>query len=218
MADIESLKQLALMGGVNSPIKISSHEFSIKLSSSPQTASRRLQELDESGLISRTIHGNGQWMTITDLGIELLREEYYTYQRIFGKNGGTIDLIGSVATGLGEGQYYIVQDGYMEQFDEKLGFRPFPGTLNLNLTKESVSLRKKLDNQKGIPISGFEADNRTFGGGRCFLSEIKGVKSAVIIPDRTHYPSDIVEILAPINLRESLSLEDGEEIRMKVFI
>ena len=218
MADIESLKQLALMGGISSPIKISSHEFSIKLSSSPQTASRRLQELDESGLISRTIQGSGQWMTITDLGVELLRGEYYTYQRIFGKNGGTIDLIGSVATGLGEGQYYIVQEGYMEQFDEKLGFRPFPGTLNLNLTKESVSLRKKLDNSKGIPISGFEADNRTFGGGRCFLSEIKGVKSAVIIPDRTHYPSDIVEILAPINLRESLSLEDGAEIRMKVFI
>ncbi|MCW7077207.1 MAG: winged helix-turn-helix domain-containing protein/riboflavin kinase [Candidatus Syntropharchaeales archaeon] len=218
MVDIESLKQLALMGGINSPIKISSHEFATKLELSPQTASRRLQELDEEGLISRTIHGNGQWMTITDLGAEVLRGEYYTYQRIFERKEDMIELIGSVTTGLGEGQYYIVQDGYMEQFGEKLGFMPFPGTLNLNLTKESILLRKKLDNRKGIPISGFKADGRTFGGGRCFSGEIADIRSALIIPDRTHYPGDIIEILAPVNLRESLSLADGDKIRMKVFI
>jgi len=218
MSDTEPLKQLALMGGINAPIKISSHEFSERLGSSPQTASRRLQELDDAGYISRTIKGNGQWMTITDLGVELLRDEYYTYQRIFEGDEGAIDLIGTVKTGLGEGQYYIAQDGYMKQFSEKLGFQPFPGTLNLNLTKESVTLRKKLDNRKGIPISGFKTENRTFGGGRCFLGEIKGIKSAAIIPDRTHYPGDIIEILAPINLRKSLSVEDGKEIRMKVFI
>ncbi|OFV67445.1 riboflavin kinase [Methanosarcinales archaeon] len=218
MTDTESLKQLALMGGINAPIKVSSHEFSEKLRSSPQTASRRLQELDEAGYISRTIQGNGQWMTITDLGVELLRNEYYAYQKIFEGNEDAIELIGTVMTGLGEGQYYIAQDGYMKQFSEKLGFQPFPGTLNLNLTKESTTLRKKLDNRKGIPISGFKAENRTFGGGRCFLGEIKGIKSAVIIPDRTHYPEDIVEILAPVNLRKSLSVKDGDEIRMKVFI
>ncbi|HEC56608.1 MAG TPA: DUF120 domain-containing protein [Candidatus Syntrophoarchaeum butanivorans] len=218
MVDKESLKQLALMGAINSPVKVSSYELSVKLGSSPQTASRRIQELEEEGLISRTIQGNAQWITITDPGVDLLRKEYYAYQRIFEREEDAIELIGTVMTGLGEGKYYITQDGYMKQFTEKLGFKPFPGTLNLNLTKESVTLRKKLDNHKGILISGFKANNRTFGGGRSFLSEIEDIKSAVIIPDRTHYPPDVIEILAPVNLREALRVDDGDEVRIKVFI
>ena len=91
MVDKESLKQLALMGAINSPIKVSSYELSVKLGSSPQTASRRIQELEEEGLISRTIQGNAQWITITDPGVDLLRKEYYAYQRIFEREEDAIE-------------------------------------------------------------------------------------------------------------------------------
>ena len=40
---------------------------------------------------------------------------------------------GRVVGGLGQGQYYISRKGYRHQFIQKLGFVPFPGTLNIKL-------------------------------------------------------------------------------------
>ena len=44
-----------------------------------------------------------------------------------------LDVTGVLFSGLGEGAYYIMIKGYRKQFQSKLGFDPFPGTLNLRL-------------------------------------------------------------------------------------
>ncbi|MHC1566775.1 MAG: winged helix-turn-helix domain-containing protein/riboflavin kinase [Candidatus Syntropharchaeia archaeon] len=222
MGKIASLKKLALMGAIREPIKLSSIEFSSIIDSSPQTASRRLLTLEQEGLISRTIVPDGQWITITKKGVEVLKEEYYEYQKIFSSDEDYLVLLGSVMTGLGEGQYYISQEGYRRQFVEKLGFFPFPGTLNLKLSEQSVSLRKKMEEREGIPISSFRSENRTFGGGKCFkgviLNNSSDIECAVIVPERTHYPPSVLELLSPFFLREKLGLKDGDEVRVKVMI
>ncbi len=218
MTDIESLKKLALLDAMHKPIKLSSHEFSISISSSPQTASRKLQTLEQEGHINRTMVSDGQWITISKKGIEVLRKEYYEYQEIFTAERDYVDLVGALFTGLGEGQYYLVQGGYLEQFEEKLGFHPFPGTLNLNLNEQSTILRRKLSEHTGIEITGFKSEDRTFGGGKCFHSKIRDESCAVIIPDRTHYPPDVLEILAPNKLREKLDAKDGDEIIITVML
>lgn len=218
MIDIDSLKKLALMGAMHKPIKLSSHDFSKCIESSPQTASRRLQNLEHMGLIRRTIVSDGQWTTISKKGIGFLKKEYKDYQTIFTQKRDSIDLVGTLFTGLGEGQYYIAQDGYLDQFKEKLGFVPFPGTLNLRLNDQSSILRRKFEDHKGIEINGFKSEDRTFGGGKCFHSKIKDIDCAVIIPDRTHYPGDILEILSPKNLRNGLNLKDGDEIIITVIL
>ncbi|MFQ6056173.1 MAG: winged helix-turn-helix domain-containing protein/riboflavin kinase [Methanosarcinales archaeon] len=219
--EIKPLKKLALFGAIKKPIKISSTYFSEVMESSPQTAARRLQELEKNNLISRTIVPDGQWITITDKGIKLLRKEYYEYQQIFNRDINGIELIGNVQTGLGEGKYYIALNGYKKQFENKLGFTPFLGTLNLKLNPQSIILRKRLDRYSGINIEGFKSQQRTFGGGKCIIAKIKNnkvqeIEGAIVIPDRSHYPEDILEVIAPVNLRQYLRLQDGSEVRVEV--
>ncbi len=221
---IFSLRKLALLGAIEQPIKLSSGHFAETIKSSIQTAARRLQELEREGFVHRKIIADGQWIILTKKGIEQLKRECYEYQKIFFSIPNIeVEIAGRLITGLGEGKYYTTLEGYRKQFEAKLGFTPFPGTLNLNLESQSIATRKKLDGRKGVEIEGFESEKRTFGGAKCFPCKIlcdsaEGIKSAVIIPDRTHYPEDVLEIISPVYLRCELKLEDGDEIRTRVVI
>ncbi|MEA3487686.1 MAG: DUF120 domain-containing protein [Euryarchaeota archaeon] len=221
---IVSLKKLALLGAIAQPIKLSSGQFAETIKTSVQTAARRLQELEREGLVHRRIIADGQWIILTGNGIARLKSECYEYQEIFFSAPNIeLEIGGHLITGLGEGQYYTTLIGYKRQFKTKLGFNPFPGTLNLRLDSPSISLRKKLAGLSGVEIAGFESEDRTFGGGKCFTCKIlcdraEGIKSAIILPDRTHYPEDVVEIISPVYLRCELKLIDGDEIRAMVMV
>ena len=221
---IFSLRKLALLGAIEQPIKLSSGHFAEAIRSSVQTAARRLQELEREGLVHRRITADGQWTMLTPKGVDLLKKDCYEYQELFFTTPRIeIEIAGRLVTGLGEGGYYTTLNGYKKQFEAKLGFIPFPGTLNLSLDLLCIVARKKLDGRKGIKIERFESENRTFGGGKCFPCKIlndraEGIKSAVIIPDRTHYPEDILEIISPVYLRGELNLKNGDEVRTRVVI
>ncbi len=212
--DIISLKKLALLGAHNKPLELSSVEFASYIDSSQQTASRKLKSLEDENLISRQVLPDGQLISITKNGLLALQKELYDYQEIFSGNGSKKILSGKVITGLGEGQYYISLEGYRKQFREKLGFDPYPGTLNLKLDPQSIELRKRITGH--IRISGFTDENRTFGKGSCFNVRISDIDGAVITPERTHYPEDIIEIIAPLNLRNYLDIRDGSAVQVEV--
>ncbi|MHC1611235.1 MAG: DUF120 domain-containing protein [Candidatus Methanospirareceae archaeon] len=221
---IFSLKKLALLGAMEQPVKLSASNFARVIESSVQTAARRLQELEREGLAHRRITADGQWILLTKKGIEQLKKEYHEYRELFfSRPRMEVEIGGRLITGLGEGEYYTTLEGYKKQFEEKLGFIPFPGTLNLSLDLLSIAARKKLDGRKGIKIESFKSENRTFGGATCFPCKIlvngaEGIKSAVIIPDRTHYPEDVLEIISPVYLRGELNLKNGDEIRIRVVV
>jgi riboflavin kinase len=140
--------------------------------------------------------------------VSRLRSEFLDYRKIF-EDGHWPSFKGRVTTGLGEGQYYISLDGYRKQFVEKLGFEPYPGTLNLKL-KEPFAQHEA----SAVSIIGFKDASRTFGGGKCYPVMIDGVKAAIIRPDRSSYPLNLVEIIAPVNLRKTLGLKDGDEVEV----
>ena len=213
LMDINYLKKLALIGAHNKPLKISSVEFASHMDTSPQTAARKLKILEDEMLIKRQIVHSGQLVSITKNGLAALAKERNDYQIIFG-NGYKKFLTGKLITGLGEGQYYISLEGYRTQFIEKLGFTPYPGTLNIKLDSPSIDIRKGIS--ANMKISGFIKDNRTFGRGSCFNIMIMDIKGAVIVPERTHYPEDIIEIIAPVNLRKYLNLVDGSTVEVEV--
>lgn len=212
--DILTLKKLALLGAHHKPVEISSNELASHIDSSPQTAARKLKSLEDEKLITRQILHNGQSITLTKNGIHVLQGELNDYRAIFSGNGEKKILKGKVITGLGEGQYYISLDGYRRQFLEKLGFEPFPGTLNIKLDQHSIEIRKRIS--ANIRISGFTDQNRTFGNGSCFNVRISDIKGAVVVPERTHYPDDIIEVIAHVNLREYFNLTDGNTVEVEV--
>jgi riboflavin kinase, archaea type len=116
---------------------------------------------------------------------------------------------GKVSVGIGEGQFYISKDGYKRQFREILGFEPFPGTLNIKLDTLFVP-----PEQKAVRIKGFQDEDRTFGECRCYKIKLNGIDAAVVRPERSDYPHDLIEVIAPVNLRKALVLEDGDSVEV----
>jgi riboflavin kinase len=208
--EVETLKRLALLGAMKKDVNLSSSTFASLIGSSPQTASRRLLALEEEGYIERIVSNEGQQVRITEEGVLRLKADYRDYQRIF-EDLHAERIRGRVAAGLGEGQYYISREGYRRQFSEKLGFDPSPGTLNLKLD-EPFGLDES--DPKSVRIEGFEDEGRTFGACRCRPVKIEGIKGAIVRPERTSYPASLLELIAPVNLRESLALSDGDEVEV----
>jgi riboflavin kinase len=214
-----TLLKLAEMGAHRRTAKISTEYLAGKMGASQQTASRYLIELDNRGLIKRDITPEGCLIKITDAGVKELKKLYSTLRFLIEATyPPSITLEGTVFTGLGEGAYYISKDPYKRQFIEKLGFDPYPGTLNLKLTTEyDIKTRSELEAYPAIEVEGFRSEDRTFGPVRCYPVIIENkVKGALITALRSHYDSSVVEIVAPVFLRKHLNLKDGHKVKVEI--
>jgi riboflavin kinase len=213
------LYKLAEMGAHRRTIKVSTEYLAEKLKSSQQTASRLLIELDKIGWIKRTVTREGCLIEITEKGLSELKKLYKSLQiAMEATYPPTVTLEGTVFSGLGEGAYYVKQDGYRKQFIEKLGFDPYPGTLNLKLTTDyDTKTRTELEAYPSIEIQGFKNETRTFGPVKCYPAILNNkVKGALILAMRSHYDKSVVEIIAPTYLRNQLKLKDGNKVKIEV--
>ncbi|OUJ18182.1 CTP-dependent Riboflavin kinase [Methanonatronarchaeum thermophilum] len=197
--NLQLLKTIALQ----EKQKTTNTELAQKLDYSPQTISRRLNNLEKNKYINREVDTNGQIIKISKKGYNTLKKEYKDYKNIFYLEM-TKTLQGHVIDGIGEGKYYISQPEYQQQFKQKLGFKAYPGTLNIKLNKKSIKKYQLIKQKNGIMIKGFQKGERTFGDSKCYKSRINGIKSAIIQPNRSHYKDDIIEIISPERLRNKL--------------
>lgn len=211
---IETLKTIALLGGAREFVSISGKELGGALGVSQQSASQRILELLEEGLIQRDLEARRQRVRLTARGLDALRKEFADYQRIF-EARKRLAFSGIVASGLGEGAFYMKQEGYRSQFRRKLGYEPYEGTLNLRVQGADLSRLEVLRQEEGIPIDGFSDEGRTFGGAKCFPAEVRGVECVVILPLRTHH-DDNLELISRIHLRSKLDLADGDVVEVEV--
>ncbi len=130
----------------------------------------------------------------------------------------SIRLVGVVVSGLGEGAFYISLEGYRRVMEELLGFVPYPGTLNIKLDPQSLAYRRYLESLPGILIPGFTNGMRTYGAVKAFRARIRGVEGAVVMPERTHHPTDVIEVVAPVKLRDVLGLRDGDRVEIEIYL
>ena len=107
--------------------------------------------------------------------------------------------------------------GYVNQFKEKLGFVPYPGTLNVEIQFVERNKLRLLKNYRALTIDEFQTENRTFGSVRCFKADVNGSEGAIVLPLRSHY-SNILEFISPHNLREKLNLKDGDEVKIIIYL
>jgi riboflavin kinase, archaea type len=111
-----------------------------------------------------------------------------------------MEIRGRVVSGLGDGAKHV--EKYMPHLENTLGLTFHPGTLNIIA-------------QKVPEFNGFKKYSITpvdMGAVDCYLARIYDIECAIVIPQRTAHDPDIVEIIAPVNLRETLSLKNGDEI------
>lgn len=216
-----TLYKLAELGASIRTVKVSTEYLAEKMGTSQQTASRHLIELEKSGWINRRITPEGCLIRITDPGLAELKRLYSNLRQIFeAAYPPSITLEGVLFTGLGEGAYYVTRDGYRKQFIEKLGFDPYPGTLNLKLTTDyDMKTRTELESYPAVELEGFENESRTFGPVKCYPAIINNkAKGAVVSALRSHYNSSVIEIIASRFLRSNLKLKDGNKVKVEILI
>ena len=112
---------------------------------------------------------------------------------------------GQLFTGLGKGDFFI--NIYKEKIKEKIGFLPFPGTLNLKITDDSFlnTLPKKR-------IEEFFIDDKNYGAVTLYPIKLNTIEAAIIRPERTQHKKEVIEIIASFYLREKLNLIDGNTV------
>jgi riboflavin kinase, archaea type len=212
-----ALYRLSEMGATAKEVLYSTSDVAKGIGSSQQTASRRLIEMEKLGLIERARVGRDQKLRITGEGYRQLSDMYLNLKRVFEAPKKDLVINGTVFTGLSEGSYYMSLDGYRKQFISKLGFDPFPGTLNLRVSKEDLNDRKSLETYPFVYIEGFANEKRTYGPAKCFHATVNDeVKSAIVLPIRAHYGEDVVELIAPVSLRKRFKLKDGDRVSVRV--
>ena len=215
-----ALYKLAEMGAHQRTIKVSTEYFAQKMHMSQQTASRYLIQLERKGWIKRTITLEGCLIKIAEAGMNQLNTLHTNLRMMMeAKHPASVTIEGTVFTGIGEGAYYITKDGYRKQFIEKLGYDPYPGTLNIKLTTDyDMKARTELEAYPAIEIQGFKNEDRTYGPVKCYAAVINNkAKCAILFAMRTHYDASVVEIIAPNFLRQQLKLKDGQKVKIEAF-
>jgi riboflavin kinase len=123
-----------------------------------------------------------------------------------------IKLSGKVFSGQGKGEKFLKLPWVKRQMKTKLGFFPYNGTLNIKLSGESAKRRKLLEKVTSIKV----CPAKGFCSGTVIKASIGALECAIVIPEVAGYPEDVLEIIAPANLRETLQLMDEDEITVTV--
>lgn len=119
-----------------------------------------------------------------------------------------VKLTGTVFSGTGEGKKYLELPWVKRQVEEKLGFIPYIGTLNILLSKENAERRKLLETVGAMricPVKGYCS-------GILHKAHIGTLECAIVIPEVKSYPKNYLEVIAAAYLRAKLKLKDGEEV------
>ena len=119
---------------------------------------------------------------------------------------------GTVFSGNGEGRKFIELPWVKQQIQEKLGFTPYAGTLNIRLLKFSVKQKKLLVDAKGIEVY----PEKGYYSGLLIKAKIGSLECAIVVPQVPNYPSDVLEVIASVYLRERLKIADGSEVAVTV--
>jgi len=119
---------------------------------------------------------------------------------------------GKVYTGTGQGKKFVSLPWVKQQIEEKLGFSPYAGTLNIHLTAESAKRRLLLETAEGMEIT----PEAGYYPGELFEAKVGGLQAGVVIPKVLKYPGDVLEIIAPVCLRQRLKLTDGNTVAVTV--
>ncbi|MEA2037896.1 MAG: DUF120 domain-containing protein [Nanoarchaeota archaeon] len=207
---LELLLYIAKKEGLFGSLETSTLRISKELGIPQQTISRKLREMEAKSLIKRLATPSGITLSLADNGRELLKNNYQELSSIFKTKKTSISA--DVQSGIGEGAYYVSQQEYQKQFQDKLGFYAYPGTLNLKLKREELA--QLLADKEKIIIKGFTTKSRTFGSITSYKLKMNNSEAAIVVPERTRHSEDIIEVIAPVNLRDSLKLKDNDKVKL----
>ena len=124
-------------------------------------------------------------------------------------------LTGKIVSGAGEASFFTALDWVKKQCAEKLHFSPYPGTLNIEIDEDSLPVLRELQKGPGVKLL---SPDPNFCNARALPAFLKNIGGAIIIPDEevNIHGKNILEVMAPVCLKETLSLDDGDRVNLVV--
>ena len=126
-----------------------------------------------------------------------------------------LTVTGKIVSGEKKGAVFTQLDWVQQQCQEKLGFKPFPGTLNLEIEEEITPLIEAFIQKNGIALVPPDSNYCT---GQVYPASIMGVSGAIVAPadDVRVHAKNIIELIAPTSVKEALDVDDGDQIMLVV--
>ena len=126
-----------------------------------------------------------------------------------------LTVTGKIVSGEKKGAVFTQLDWVQQQCQEKLGFKPFPGTLNLEIEEEKTPLIEAFLQNDGITLVPPDSNYCT---GHVYPASIMGVGGAIVAPadDVRVHAKNIIELIAPTSLKEALDVDDGDQIMLVI--
>ena len=128
----------------------------------------------------------------------------------------TVRISGEVVSGKGVGADFTRTDWALKIFNDEYGIDPYPGTLNLKVSKTSLSAWRE------VAARGrrFAAPDPSWCDARCLSVRMEfghtQAKGAIVLPLVADYPPDQIEIVAEVNLRSHFALADGDRMTLHI--
>lgn len=120
-------------------------------------------------------------------------------------------LTGKVKSGLGEASFWMKKAE--RAFEQKIGYKLFNGTLNIELDKEYI-LDGAVDVVHKEEYGGFQ---------EVYIKEcnVLGHKSYILRTEKNSgkngdHPLNLIEIISDVNFREKYNLKDGDAIEIVI--
>tara|TARA_B100001179_G_scaffold81909_1_gene57815 strand:- start:83 stop:760 length:678 start_codon:yes stop_codon:yes gene_type:complete len=215
---ILTLAELLSKGAKDNFVQITTSSLGKNIKKSQQSASKHILELENGGFIDRLMTGRQLSVKITQKGYSELVKLHSVLGSSLDSFPSHLKLNGSVISGLGEGAYYMSLNGYTKQFKAKIGYIPFPGTLNIKLNQlQATQIIQQLDDLESVIIDPFSDGKRTYGWVKCFHATLNNsIKCELIRLERTHHNNSIIELISKNNLRKTSKLKTGSKVTIKI--
>ena len=217
---ILTLIELLSKGARHNFVEVTTTLLGKGIGRSQQSASKHLLDLETSGYIERLKKGQRFAVKVTDKGYSEIQSLFLSLRTALESAPEAMDFEGKVISGMGEGAYYMSLEGYRIQFREKLGYEPYPGTLNVRLTDQIyMNGRLELGKHPSIFINGFSDGTRTYGWVKCYRATINDGaidNAAVLVLERTHYDDSMLEVIGPISIKQTAGIKNGDRIKVQV--
>jgi riboflavin kinase len=213
-----TLTYLLSKGSKHNYVSITTSSLGKNIQKSQQAASKHLLELEQNKFIERIINGRNISVKITSKGFSEMVKLSSLLQKSLDSSPSYVELEGTLVSGMGEGAYYMGLKGYTKQFQSKIGYVPFPGTLNVRLDQkihqESI---KQFETLNGVKIKSFSDGKRTYGWVKCFSAKLNNsINCELIMLERTHHDDSIIELISKSCLRKSRKLKDGSKVLIHI--
>lgn len=132
---------------------------------------------------------------------------------------GSRDILvkGVVFSDLGRAGEFLRLDWVRDAIRERVGFDPFPGTLNLRVGGEDLGRWEQVRRSRGKIV--LPSPDPAFCNAFLLTGSLRGwgasesrERVAVVAPEVEGYPGDKLEVVAAVSLKQTRSVRDGDEL------